>query len=713
MVETHVPSLAEDQDQLVQSLLRYPTSTPHLNRFDLQIKDPGGERGRGVYATTAIAADTLIEVSPVLLFPPAEYALHGSKTQLDGYTFVWKRTSQGAAIMALALGLGSLFNHHPSSPNVKWMLDHATHSIGYTTTRRIEPGEELTISYGTGRMWWEPKPTEDEVEREAEEQRRLQDPEHAALEMGMIGLSDDESDETETVAKTKATTETAAEGAGTADQRARVSNGIELNRLPGPSRPNSANYPPIYRLTAALDPVTLPLETRDAWIIDIPPTSASLAVKFLQKHPSVLQNRDDGLHSTRHLRSFRTSVSTSPDGTKTTRTQFLLCLQSAFPSRAELVAWLVAESNGIFGETPEPYLGKVPVIAAPTKARLPEWQAVWPCIVRTNPKELVPGGGGGGPVLLVDRKKDAEMWSGEHERLRWACNRFKRVVALARYALEKGGGGPEGARRAIASAVHVTHAFETARKLVPSHNDALSWAEREERCDWGRLTGEAAPLVGRIAPASAAGTDLAQHWDAEKARILTTLAMTEDEWAAFNSTPTRPAYVSPTTGTIEVDALDQRILRRNPLKHAAIEAVARVSVLRTLDRLPNPTAEAYPAENAVANGSDYLLTSLSLFTLYEPCVYCTMALLHSRVSEIYFLLPSPGRGGCCGAQLPPSTRCDDAGKDGGIYALQEQKGLNHSFTVWRWMSDSLAVPGADGDNIDQLAAEFDIGRLDP
>lgn len=709
MVETHVPTLTSDQDPHIQSLLAYPTSTPHLNRFDLTIKDPGGGRGRGVYATTSIPGETLIEISPVLLFPPAEYALHGSKTQLDGYTFVWKRTSDGAAVMALALGLGSLFNHHPGSPNVKWMLDHATHSIRYTTTRRVEAGEELTISYGTGRMWWEPEMTEEEVRREQEEKRLLQDPEHEALQMGRIGLSDDDDEEEDA-------DEAVEQDASDKQQQTKVTNGIELHCPPGPSRPNSANYPPIYRLTAALDPVTLPLETRDAWIIDILPTSASLAVKFLQKHPSVLQNRDDGLHSTRHLRSFRTTTSIATDGKKTARTQFLLCLHSAFPDRSSLIDWLKKESSGVFGDSPEPYLGKVPVIAAPTKDRLAEWQAVWPCIVRTNPKELIPGGGGG-PVLLVDRKKDEQMWSGEPERLRWACNRFKRVVALARHALAKSEGKDGGVRRAIASAVHVTHPFEVARRFVPAHTDgAMSWADRESRCDWSSLTGPSAPVVGRITPTPSSESDAVKHWESEKARLLTTLSMTETEWSTFNSTPTHPIYSTPNTnaGTIEIDALDQRLLRRNPLKHAPIEAISRVSVLRTLDRtIFTPTTAT--ATTVVANGSDYLLTNLSLFTLYEPCVYCTMALLHSRVSEIYFLLPAPGRGACCGTQLPPATRCHNAGKDGGIYALQEQKGLNHSFTVWRWMRDSLTQKEAEeeADRVNELAREFDIGLLDP
>ncbi len=122
--------------------------------------------------------------------------------------------------------------------------------------------------------------------------------------------------------------------------------------------------------------------------------------------------------------------------------------------------------------------------------------------------------------------------------------------------------------------------------------------------------------------------------EGQKEDLLTTFSMAEAEWAEYNVN-TQPIFSSPNSaaaGTIEVDALDQRLLRKNPLKHAAIEAVARVSVLRTLDRSSSSSTSSVPAstaETAVANGSDYLLTSLTLFTLYEPCIYCTMALLHS------------------------------------------------------------------------------------
>jgi hypothetical protein len=53
---------------------------------------------------------------------------------------------------ALALGLGSMFNHK-RVPNVAWERSIATQSIRYFTLRDIEEGEELCISYGP-KLWF-------------------------------------------------------------------------------------------------------------------------------------------------------------------------------------------------------------------------------------------------------------------------------------------------------------------------------------------------------------------------------------------------------------------------------------------------------------------------------------------------------------------------------------------------------------------------------
>jgi tRNA-specific adenosine deaminase 3 len=85
----------------------------------------------------------------VLLFTKEEYEAHGQYTVLDQYTYKWRDGR-----MALALGLGSLFNHS-ETPNVSYVLDPSNDSIRYMTTKPIDPHQELCIFYGHN-LWFEP-----------------------------------------------------------------------------------------------------------------------------------------------------------------------------------------------------------------------------------------------------------------------------------------------------------------------------------------------------------------------------------------------------------------------------------------------------------------------------------------------------------------------------------------------------------------------------
>lgn len=87
---------------------------------------------------------------------------------------------------------------------------------------------------------------------------------------------------------------------------------------------------------------------------------------------------------------------------------------------------------------------------------------------------------------------------------------------------------------------------------------------------------------------------------------------------------------------------------------------------------------------AVQNGAQYLLTGLSLFITHEPCLMCTMALLHSRVKGVFYLVPMPKTGGC-----------------GGIACVPSLKGVNHRFSIAVWKEDP-------GDWPSPLDTEIDV-----
>ncbi|KAI9025792.1 hypothetical protein CLU79DRAFT_833604 [Phycomyces nitens] len=116
------------------------------------------ERGRGVFATIPIVRNTVVDISPVLHFSHDEYSQHGKYTVLDHYTYRWKDG------YALALGLGSMFNHS-NHPNVGFIRDLDNGLIRYIATDNISKDEELCISYGSN-IWFKNTEAEEKAELE-------------------------------------------------------------------------------------------------------------------------------------------------------------------------------------------------------------------------------------------------------------------------------------------------------------------------------------------------------------------------------------------------------------------------------------------------------------------------------------------------------------------------------------------------------------------
>lgn len=164
-----------------------PTSAPlPLPRHPSLALHPHTPKGRGIFATAPIPARTLLELSPVLLFPAADVAAL-RPTVLWNYTYLWpgergRPETQGRH--ALPLGLGSLFNHsnHRRRRNVGWTRDVVGECVRYTTLRNVEAGEELCISYGVG-VWFEGVVEGEDSEEEAE---GIDEKERGLLDIGLV-----------------------------------------------------------------------------------------------------------------------------------------------------------------------------------------------------------------------------------------------------------------------------------------------------------------------------------------------------------------------------------------------------------------------------------------------------------------------------------------------------------------------------------------------
>jgi SET domain-containing protein len=105
--------------------------------------DQSANRGRGVYTSAAIPADTIVELSPVIVMSKEDRKLI-DQTRLHDYIFEW--LPDGKEQCCMAQGYISLYNHSPAS-NCEYFMNYEEETIQVKTMRAIAAGEELTINY--------------------------------------------------------------------------------------------------------------------------------------------------------------------------------------------------------------------------------------------------------------------------------------------------------------------------------------------------------------------------------------------------------------------------------------------------------------------------------------------------------------------------------------------------------------------------------------
>ncbi|CAE6475407.1 unnamed protein product [Rhizoctonia solani] len=134
------------------------------------------------------------------------------------------------------------------------------------------------------------------------------------------------------------------------------------------------------------------------------------------------------------------------------------------------------------------------------------------------------------------------------------------------------------------------------------------------------------------------------------------------------------AHIKPPLGEIgpTVTTHDMRNISGHPLRHAAQVAVRQIAELRS-----NFSEDPHGIEAVERrNGAAYLLTGLTLFITHEPCIMCSMSLLHSRVARVVFIQPMAETGGC--------------NKEG--VCIPALDGVNHRFEIIRWYGSEESKP---------------------
>jgi len=112
---------------------------------------PSGNMGRGVFTNAAIAADTIIEIAPVIVMTMTDREKL-DQTLLHDYIFEWGESNKECC---MALGYVPMYNHSYSS-NCEYEMDFEVQTIAVKTIRSIKAGEELFINYNGN--YDDPKP---------------------------------------------------------------------------------------------------------------------------------------------------------------------------------------------------------------------------------------------------------------------------------------------------------------------------------------------------------------------------------------------------------------------------------------------------------------------------------------------------------------------------------------------------------------------------
>ena len=95
--------------------------------------------------------------------------------------------------------------------------------------------------------------------------------------------------------------------------------------------------------------------------------------------------------------------------------------------------------------------------------------------------------------------------------------------------------------------------------------------------------------------------------------------------------------------------------------------------------------DVYTTSTVARDG--YLCLDLELYVTHEPCVMCSMAILHSRFSKVIFGQRMPRTGGLT-AESQNDCNSDIKKHDQGLgYGLFWRQELNWRYLAWQWVAD--------------------------
>ncbi|GAA5991638.1 hypothetical protein JCM10908_001067 [Rhodotorula pacifica] len=592
---SYPPPPALDTDD--EHALPYPPSTPHLTRAPIEIATRDPAVGRGVFATSDIPAGEVIEISPVLVLGEEEYKgrrkgeensdgeLRGVEaSQLRGYVFTWGRDGS----MAVALGIGSLFNHS-TSPNVTYSLDYTQYTISYRTAKPIQRGEELGIFYGHSvRFSGSADAAAPAVPRNIldDESQSVND-EWGGL--GRLGPLETASDTSSTRSGREGGREPSSPGGLARAERLRELKALSPEDLAERDNEIIAPTDPEFRwkkVTELIDPEDADLSLLTCYVIDVPAKVSASVFQFVRRHTGRKFNELAHLKRVRPVQP-PTSASSTPE-----------------PETIALPQQQNGDAAGASGNPPSPTSsasGSVVGVRSGKSKRIrrprtgPDaLQSVLLFPVSSAPPNLAEllQASPVGQALLPDLLPPLYTVEVPAE-----------AAVTDQQAQEWGKVWP-------VQVMHIREGAKALRKKKGWEKAKLEWIESQAKKVWERAL------------------------DAGRRGEHPIACRVTDSWYPGFHTSLRPPVTL-------VTAHDTRASTGNVLTHAASNAIDAVAYLDCQGARPD--ASVLSPETAFP---PYLLTGLSVFLSHEPCLLCAMSLLHSRIKNLFYIKRAPGAGGC-------------------------------------------------------------------
>ncbi|KAI5951478.1 TAD3 [Candida jiufengensis] len=145
----------------------------------------------------------------------------------------------------------------------------------------------------------------------------------------------------------------------------------------------------------------------------------------------------------------------------------------------------------------------------------------------------------------------------------------------------------------------------------------------------------------------------------ERTMISNLLAQVKKNESTF---PSATIMAKDVNGQLIIQTVSTSSGGADPQEHSIMKAVKAIADKEVKNRSLN---------YQLKEERGYLCTDMIVYTTHEPCVMCSMALVHSRIQRLTYLKSVSNGGGIESS-----------------YYLGDLDGLNWKFPIWRWLGET-------------------------